>query len=129
MTPDPLVRPASAVDLGCAKPGCRHCGGRGIVAYRTIKEERVPVICRCVGRRGGLGPNPVDALLGPIAAALRDGTYGQKLAADVRRLPLDEQPAARAKIAAHAATPALPDPLRRALAEALAALEEPHVTA
>lgn len=121
---DPIVRPASCVDLGAAKPGCRHCGGRGIVAYRTIQEERVPVICRCVGRRGGIGANPVDAALIPIAAALADGTYGAKLAADVRRLPPEQYTPARARIAAHHATPDLPDPLRAALAEALAALPE-----
>lgn len=121
---EPIVRPASCVDLGAAKPGCRHCAGRGIVAYRTIREERVPVICRCVGRRGGVGPNPVDAAFAPITAALADGTYGQRLAADVHQLPGQQYIAARARIAAHHATPNLPAPLRAALAEALAALPE-----
>lgn len=122
--PDPIVRPAGSVDLSAAKPGCRHCGGRGIVAYRTIHDERVPIICRCVGRRGGVHATPLDNAMAPIVAALQDGTYGAKLAADVRRLPPAEYAAARAKIAAHAAHETLPHNLRAALAEALAALPE-----
>lgn len=66
--------------------------------------------------------------MAPILAALQDGTYGQKLAADVRQLPKDQYAVARAKIAAHQANEQLPPNLRAALGESLAVLPEeaPH---
>lgn len=120
--PDPAARPSAPVGMSGPKPGCRHCAGRGIVAYRTIREDRVPILCRCMARRGA--PAMEDQVMAPIVAAILDGTYGQKLSADVRRLPGAQYAAARAKIAAHHANETLPPNLRAALADALAALPE-----
>jgi len=56
----PPVVLSEDVDLSRAKPGHNRCNGTGIVGYQTINtaegEVRVPVICRCVSRRGGVKP-------------------------------------------------------------------------
>ena len=124
MQSNPIVRPASDVDISCAKPGCRHCGGRGIVAYRTIKEERIPIVCRCVTRRNGLKDNALDRTLGRITRAIADGTYGTQLAAEVRSLPADQIQAATERIERHYRTPKMHEPLRVELGKALDALRK-----
>jgi len=54
----PPVARAEDVDLSKAKPGHKRCNGTGIVGYKTINtvegEVKIPIICRCVTRRGGV---------------------------------------------------------------------------
>jgi hypothetical protein len=55
------------IDYSKAKPGCKHCGGRGIAGYtrRAVPEgvERVPIVCRCVSKRGGVKEDDFDRFM------------------------------------------------------------------
>lgn len=56
----PPIALADDIDLSKAKPGCSRCHGRGIRGTQIINTAegatRVPVICRCVTRNGGVKP-------------------------------------------------------------------------
>ena len=54
------VRKAEDVDLAKADPGCKRCLGTGLLGIRVIpgnrgcEPNRIPLICRCVARGGGV---------------------------------------------------------------------------
>lgn len=62
------LRSMKDVDLSRAKPGCKRCNGRGITGYKhaTPEElkagapERMPIVCRCVVKRGGVRQDLYD---------------------------------------------------------------------
>lgn len=63
----PLLRVhrSDRVDLAKADPNCKRCLGTGLLGHRVIpgnrgcEPNRIPLVCRCVARRGGvLGPSP-----------------------------------------------------------------------
>lgn len=89
----PRIRLAESVDLSKAKNHAR-CNGTGIVGYRYLpnpenKDEmiRVPVVCRCVARSGGVRRDEFDRIADDVQQQLDDGTFGENLARDVARLP------------------------------------------
>jgi hypothetical protein len=67
----PRVRLAGDVDLTVADSTCAACGGQGIAGSRTLSdssgEVRVPVVCGCVIRGGGLRPDALDLIHGGAA--------------------------------------------------------------
>lgn len=68
----PRVRLASDVDLSKAKPSCAGCHGTGIAGHRVLKgddagEVRVPVVCGCVLRRGGVRQDALDRMQGGVS--------------------------------------------------------------
>jgi len=56
------VRLASDIDLNRAKKSCKRCHGTGIVGERIVEEHRIPIICRCVVRRGGVKKDAWDKI-------------------------------------------------------------------
>lgn len=56
------VRLAQDVDLSKATKKCKHCHGTGIVGYRVVQEDRIPIICRCVSRAGGVRKDAFDKM-------------------------------------------------------------------
>lgn len=56
------VARADAVDLTKADPSCKRCHGTGLLGTRVIPGNRgceptkIPLVCRCVGRGGGVAP-------------------------------------------------------------------------
>ena len=64
----PRVRLTGDVDLSVAEPDCSRCDGRGIAGHRVLgdasDEVRVPVVCGCVVRRGGVRPDALDRMQG-----------------------------------------------------------------
>lgn len=60
-----LIRAAMArIEASEAKPGCRSCHGKGISGHRVLEdptgEVRVPIVCRCVVRGGGIREGALD---------------------------------------------------------------------
>jgi hypothetical protein len=53
-TTDALLRHANDVDLTKATQSCRRCHGVGITGHLLREGQRVPLICRCVVRNGGV---------------------------------------------------------------------------
>lgn len=51
---DSLLRHADDIDLTKAKQSCRRCRGVGITGHLLRDEKRIPIICRCVIRNGGV---------------------------------------------------------------------------
>jgi len=96
--PPPRVRLASHIDTSKAKPGCGHCHGRGIVGYKRADlgdgngEQRIPVICRCVSRAGGVKPDELDRICAETAKQLEDGTFHEHLVADFHAMPDEAKP-------------------------------------
>jgi hypothetical protein len=92
------VRLASHIDMAKAKPWCRKCSGRGIVGYRTADlgdgegEQKIPIICRCVSRAGGVQPDELDRILAETAKEVESGTFHEKFVADFHAIPDDGKP-------------------------------------
>lgn len=62
-TADPsrsLLRHADDVDLTKAKLSCRHCHGVGLTGHLLKDGQRIPIICRCVVRNGGVQDRPAS---------------------------------------------------------------------
>jgi hypothetical protein len=90
-------RLASSVDLSVAKNHNR-CRGTGIVGYKRTpdpavpgSELLVPIVCRCVVRRGGVKKDMFDRLADKVAKEMLDGTFVENLAADIKALPVDDR--------------------------------------
>jgi len=97
----PRVRLLSDIDLAKAKPGCGRCNGTGKNGYRSIPNPenesetiRVPVICRCVTRRGGVAEDQLDKMAREVARQLESGIFAQSLAKDILALPEENLSAA-----------------------------------
>ena len=96
--PPPRVRLAKSIDLSKAKSGCGRCHGRGIVGYKTADlgdgdgEQKIPIICRCVSRNDGVAPDELDRITAEVAQEVEDGTFHEKLVADVAAMPSDARP-------------------------------------
>lgn len=57
----PRVRLAQQVNLEAHDPDCERCSG-GIRGYEQVGDERVPIVCVCVSRGGGVEPDKFDKL-------------------------------------------------------------------
>lgn len=94
----PRLRLTSTIDLDKAKPGCKHCHGTGVRGHKTIdnpedpgNDMRVPLICRCVTRRGGVAEDALDRIAKQMSEELEGGQFGQTMARDVMNLPGEDQ--------------------------------------
>ncbi len=92
------LRLATDVDLSLAKPGCARCHGTGRCGYKTIEdpenpgeELKVPIVCRCVTRRGGVKKDMMDEILEQVQQQLDNGTFAQTMADDIDGLPVEHQ--------------------------------------
>ena len=98
MPPPPRVRLAKHIDLTKAKSGCKRCTGDGIVGYRTADlgdgngPQKIPVICRCVSRNGGVAPDEFDRIMAEASEHLEEGVFHENMAADIEGLPAKDQP-------------------------------------
>lgn len=96
--PPPRVRLAKHIDLSKAKPGCKHCNGRGVTSYKTADlgdgsgPQKIPIICKCVSRGGGVEPDELDRILAETAKEVENGTFHEKLVADFHAMPDDVKP-------------------------------------
>lgn len=130
----PRLRAASTVDMSKAKPSCNRCHGTGRVGYRAIDDPehpgqtaRVPVVCRCVTRRGGVKRDILDRMIEQVNEQLHSGAFAKTLAADIRRLPPDKQPLAIGTLRRQADDERKDPIARKAIQDALRELEEdPH---
>jgi hypothetical protein len=57
------VRLATDVDLSLASDDCPRCEGRGVVRFEQAGNQRVPVVCGCVSRNGGVSEDRLDQVL------------------------------------------------------------------
>ena len=131
-TQPPRLRTAGSIDLTKAKPGCKRCNGTGKVGYKTIDNPedpkgdqlRVPIICRCVTRRGGVKKDMMDRMLEELDQQLRTGSFSKNLARDIRRLPAEHQPRAIEALRKQAQDTTKDPTVRSAIEDTLRALEE-----
>lgn len=56
----PRVRLATDVDVTKADPACELCEGKGVKGHEVVGDDRIPIVCRCVARRGGVKPDKLD---------------------------------------------------------------------
>ena len=69
------VRLARDVDLTKADPGCKRCHGTGKTGEKLVPGNRagdqmkVPLICRCVVKGGGVRMDKVDEMMGAVKRA------------------------------------------------------------
>lgn len=56
------VRLADHIDLSKASPSCKRCYGTGVTGNKVVGEHRIPIICRCVARNGGVKQDQLDRL-------------------------------------------------------------------
>lgn len=67
----------AAIDLSKADPTCERCGGTGRLADKLLDDPegegqlRVPVVCVCVHRGGGVARDALDRLLDKAARGAR----------------------------------------------------------
>lgn len=91
----PRLRLAKHINLGQADATCNRCGGTGVVRYENVDDKgstiRVPVICRCVSRNGGVQKDQLDRALEDVQRQIDDGSFGENLARDVQCLPPQHQ--------------------------------------
>lgn len=98
--PPPRVRLAAHIDTTKAKTSCKRCAGRGVVGYRRADlgdgngEQKIPIICRCVSRAGGVKPDELDRILEETAKQVEDGTFHEHLVADFHAMPDEAKPRA-----------------------------------
>ena len=52
-------------------------------------EVKVPVICRCVTRRGGVEEDQLDKLLKQMKKDMDGGDFPAHMAADIMKLPME----------------------------------------
>ncbi len=57
------VRLAEHIDLSKANKNCKRCDGTGVAGYEVTDQERIPRICRCVSKGGGVQRDRLDELL------------------------------------------------------------------
>lgn len=121
----PRLRLSSNIDLTKADPRCDRCGGRGVVSLQDVDlgpegVKKVPVICRCVSRaEGGVRPDTFDRILAETQKRLDDGTFGDALVSDIRKLPADAHERAIAGLVAQAARTDLDEQIRAQVASAV----------
>lgn len=66
------VRLARDVDLTKANPSCKRCHGTGKVGDKLVPgtragdQMRVPLICRCVVKGGGVRMDKIDEMMGAV---------------------------------------------------------------
>lgn len=85
-----IQRPALAknIDLSKADPLCTTCGGTGVARYQVIKgavtqrrgfrkkrepDQRIPVICSCVVKNGGVKEDAYDKMRKSLAKKSQAG--------------------------------------------------------
>lgn len=125
----PRVRLAKHIDLTKAKPGCKRCGGRGIRGYKTADlgdgegEQRIPIICRCVSRAGGVQPDELDRILAEAKEQIEAGVFHQHLVEDIRRMPEEAKPRAIVGLMKGVVDREKPKESREAVGHALTLLE------
>lgn len=61
--PEDCFRAASDVDLTLADAACERCKGVGITGHLLKEDTRIPIVCRCVSRNGGVLPRPLDSVI------------------------------------------------------------------
>jgi len=129
----PRLRTAGSVDLSKAKKDCRRCNGTGHAGYRTMDDPtapgetmKVPIICRCVTRNGGVQKDVLDKLMEETQRQLESGTFATTLAKDIRRLPPKHRTRAIEALRRQAADDRKDPTARQAIQDALRALEEDH---
>jgi len=127
------IRLADHVDLSKAKSGCKHCNGRGIIGYKHPTPEqaaagirsKIPIICRCVSRNGGVKEDDFDRMLGRLQAKIADGTWALSMAHDIKALPADARERAISSLRRDAENPVKDENVRRQIKRALAIIDEP----
>lgn len=59
----PRVRLASDVDVSKADKNCERCSGSGFSGFEIAAGERIPIVCRCVSRGGGIKSDRLDKVM------------------------------------------------------------------
>lgn len=126
----PRLRLAANVDFSKAKSHLR-CNGTGIVGYREMvnpehQDEtiKVPVVCRCVSRRGGIKRDAFDRIASEIEQQVADGTFAENLAGDVGRLPVEARIRKIQELKQTAASGETDQTVRDQISKALGILEQ-----
>lgn len=91
-------RLASDIDLSVADKDCKRCKGSGIVRYQVVSGSdivsgKVPVICRCVTRNGGVSKDLYDRWLEEQAAeqVVGETSFVNALYKDLMTMDSDER--------------------------------------
>jgi hypothetical protein len=94
----PRLRLATDIDMSKAKKSCKGCYGTGRKGWRTIdnpedpgKKVKVPVICKCVTRNGGVKKDMLDELAEEMVTQMEEGVFAETLARDIMGLPIVER--------------------------------------
>lgn len=57
------ARLSQDVDLNKADARCKRCYGTGIIGYQMAGPDRIPIVCRCVVRSGGVREDKLQQIL------------------------------------------------------------------
>lgn len=124
------LRLKSTVDLTVAKNHNR-CRGTGIVGYRTMENPeakgqmiKVPIVCQCVVRRGGVKQDAFDKIIDKVSQELSDGSFAQNLAQDVRALEPEDMIRKISELRSRASDPGTAPAVSEAINQALKLIEE-----
>lgn len=127
----PRLRLATDVDLSKAKPSCKRCNGTGRRGLRTIedpenkgKEVKIPVICRCVTRRGGIKEDQLDGLLKKMKKEMDSGDFPAHMAKDIMSLPMEPRLKAISMLEADVKNKDKPKKTREVTAHALKLIKQ-----
>ena len=69
----PRVRLATSVDLTKHDPNCERCDG-GVRGHEVVEGEKIPIVCVCVSRGGGVARDKLDDVLDGHAQPTRQNT-------------------------------------------------------
>lgn len=92
----PRLRLSKHIDLTKANPDCKRCHGKGVIGHKRLRldeidggdgsEERVPIICRCITRRGGVKEDALDQICRQMKKDIDDGVFPRNLANDIKNM-------------------------------------------
>lgn len=123
----PRLRLAKDIDLSKAKRNCK-CKGTGIAGWQMIEtpegEQQVPIICRCVSRRGGVKKDMLDRMMEAVQKQLDEGVFAMQLSDDLIGLPPEVRERAVSKLEEQANDESKSQQVREALHEALRLVKE-----
>lgn len=100
----PRVRLTRHIDFSKADAGCKHCGGSGVIGYKTADlgdgegDQQIPVVCRCVSRNGGVKRDELDRIMAETKRQIDEGIFHETLAKDIWTIPANKRARAVASL-------------------------------
>jgi hypothetical protein len=81
------IRSVEDFDFSKAKASCRKCNGTGIVGHLNKDGQRIPIVCNCVEKNGGVRADALDKHHARLLQAVKDGTFVARTAKSLSEMP------------------------------------------